>query len=735
MGLGGVGKSQLAIEYCYRTSETAAQKNQPIWVFWIHAETQARVEEDFRFIADTVKLSGRKDPKADIPQLVQQWLRNRENGRWLLVLDNAEEASVRFNVNHNSTGATPQEGQDRALSTYLPQDSHGSILTTARNKDVARKLTGNYNAIIEVVPMCKDQALELLSKKAGKQPDMEHGAALVEALEYMPLAISQAGAYIQQQAPRSSIKKYLEEFRKSERRKISLLNWDEESLRRDRSASNSVIVTWQISFESIRSERPSAADLLSLMSFFDRQGIQEWLVRPPYNITSQNSNTEECDHDGFKHSESEDDDDSDVSSPSDASEDPAVQAFKDDLTVLRNYCLISLDKTGDVFGMHSLVQLATRKWLDADKRMEQFKERFISQMAREFPVGQYRNWATCQKLFAHAERAIIHRPIGGKPLEEWALVLYNGSWYAHGQGRYSLAEAMAKKSWDAWRKTLGNEYKAAWDSKSMAGQALLKQGKYQEAEELFVELVELQKQKLGPTHPATLINTVNLATTYTDQGHWEKAENLLVDVIKIRRQKLGPTHLSTLSSMGTLATTYYHQGRREEAEKLLLEVLETFKQELGPTHLRTLAIMNNLASTYIKRKHLEEAEKLLTEVIETYRQEVGPTHLNLLEAMINLASLFRGQRRLKEAEKLGVEVMETLKTKIGLNHPDTLASMNNLACTWYCQERTTDAIDLMDLCVQRRRKVLGLEHPDTLRSTEVLDEWRHNEQLPQLLQD
>lgn len=735
MGLGGVGKSQLAIEYCYRTSETAAQKNQPIWVFWIHAETQARVEEDFRFIADTVKLSGRKDPKADIPQLVQQWLRNRENGRWLLVLDNADEASVRFNVNHDPPGATPQEGRHRTLSTYLPQDSHGSILTTARNKDVARKLTGNYHAIIEVEPMDEDHALELLRKKAGNQPDMEHCAALVEALEYMPLAISQAGAYIQQQAPRSSIKKYLEEFRKSERRKISLLNWNEESLRRDHSASNSVIVTWQISFESIRSERPSAADLLSLMSFFDRQGIQEWLVRPPYNITSQNSNTEECDHDGIKHSESEDDDDSDVSSPSDASEDPAVQAFKDDLTVLRNYCLISLDKTGDVFGMHSLVQLATRKWLDADKRMEQFKERFISQMAREFPVGQHRNWATCQKLFAHAERAIIHRPIGGKPLEEWALVLYNGSWYAHGQGRYSLAEAMAKKSWDAWRKTLGNEYKAAWDSKSMAGQALLKQGKYQEAEELFVELVELQKQKLGPTHPATLINTVNLASTYTQQGHWEKAQRLLNKVIEIRRQELGPTHLYTLHSMAELATTYYYQRQWEEAEKLSLEVLETYKQELEPAHPDTLVTMNGLALIYLKQNHWEEAEKLLTEVIETYRQDFEPTHPHLLTAMSNLASVFWEQGRLEEAEKLNVKVMETRKKKYGLDHPDTLTSMNNLAHTWYRQKRTTEAIDLMDSCVQRRRKVLGLEHPLTLESTGVLDEWRCSEQLLQLLQD
>jgi hypothetical protein len=68
-----------------------------------------------------------------------------------------------------------------------------------------------------------------------------------------------------------------------------------------------------------------------------------------------------------------------------------------------------------------------RKWLSVDNRTENFKEQFVSRIAREFPTGDYSNWATCETLFAHVEKAINHRPIGGRPLEEWALVLYNGS--------------------------------------------------------------------------------------------------------------------------------------------------------------------------------------------------------------------------------------------------------------------------------------------------------------------
>jgi hypothetical protein len=327
VGLGGVGKSQLAIEYCYRTSKTALQKNTDLWVFWIHAETRARIEEDFKKVAEAVKLPGRKDPKADIPQLIEQWLCNVENGPWLLVLDNADNAGVLFDTGHDDTDTrsiTAKADRGRAFWTYLPQSPNGSILITSRNKDVAQRLTGDFKGVIEVQPMDKDHALALLESKVGSQPDKDHSAVLVEALEYMPLAISQAGAYIRERAPRTSISKYLEEFRRSERRKFSLLNWDKESLRRDRSASNSVIVTWQISFESIRSERPSAADLLSLMSFFDRQGIPEWLVRPPNNIVSQDDSAGESNGDVSNDGESEDDDDSSASGSSDTFEDSSA---------------------------------------------------------------------------------------------------------------------------------------------------------------------------------------------------------------------------------------------------------------------------------------------------------------------------------------------------------------------------------------------------------------------------
>ncbi|KAF1941163.1 hypothetical protein EJ02DRAFT_466751 [Clathrospora elynae] len=90
VGLGGVGKSQLAIEHCYRTAEQLPET----WVFWANASNTARLEQSYQEIADQVKACGRKDPQADLFKLVHDWLHNEKNGPWRLVLDNADDAAV-----------------------------------------------------------------------------------------------------------------------------------------------------------------------------------------------------------------------------------------------------------------------------------------------------------------------------------------------------------------------------------------------------------------------------------------------------------------------------------------------------------------------------------------------------------------------------------------------------------------------------------------------------------------
>ncbi|RYO99196.1 hypothetical protein DL763_001686 [Monosporascus cannonballus] len=196
VGLGGVGKSQLAIEHAYRMRETFIKQNKEIWAFWVHAGTRARVEEGFKAIADAANIPGRNQPNADILQLVYQWLHNERNGRWLIVLDSADDVNV-FYGTHGKAKQTASIGEGmRPLWTYLPQSSNGSTLITSRDKELAFRLTGDHKNIIEGGPMDQDHALRLLATKSGSQYSKDEGTKLVQELEYMPLAISQAAAYI-----------------------------------------------------------------------------------------------------------------------------------------------------------------------------------------------------------------------------------------------------------------------------------------------------------------------------------------------------------------------------------------------------------------------------------------------------------------------------------------------------------------------------------------------------------
>lgn len=237
----------------------------------MHASNAARIEQGYRDIADQVRLACRNDPQADIFKLVHNWLRNKKNGRWLLVLDSADNAAALTLPVSNDLKTQSSSGdgsRPRCLSSYLPQSENGSVLVTSRTKSVALQLVEESD-ILPIEPMDDTSGKELLRKKLGAEADEDHIAKLARALEFMPLALVQAAAYIRQRAPRCSVQQYLEEFYKNDRKRAGLLDYDGGRLRRDNEAKNSILLTWQISFDHILQTRRSAADLLSLMSFFD----------------------------------------------------------------------------------------------------------------------------------------------------------------------------------------------------------------------------------------------------------------------------------------------------------------------------------------------------------------------------------------------------------------------------------------------------------------------------------
>jgi hypothetical protein len=291
---------------------------------------------------------------------VHDWLRSDRKGKWVLILDNVDDAG--FLVKAQSTGQdghTNSVGSGKALKEYLPHCSNGSILITTRTKVAALELVEDNNLIV-VEPMEKLHAIALLEKKLRIQGDSDTNGKnsgigeLAAALEFMPLAIVQAAAYISQRAPRCSVSEYLDEFRKSDCEKTSLLDNKAGHLRRDREAKNSIIITWHISFEHIRQSRPSAADLLSLMSLCDRQGIPDTLVRSQVEVKNslQKRHSQGIQRLALLFHRNRD---RYTSKKREITSNERIGGFDDDVLILRNYSFVSISESQSTFEMHALV--------------------------------------------------------------------------------------------------------------------------------------------------------------------------------------------------------------------------------------------------------------------------------------------------------------------------------------------------------------------------------------------
>ncbi|KAF2794183.1 hypothetical protein K505DRAFT_242718, partial [Melanomma pulvis-pyrius CBS 109.77] len=484
VGLGGVGKSQLAIQYCHDVREREASPR--TWVFWVHASTRARFEEAYRGIADQLELPGRYDPKINTLQLVRNWLRDDANERWTMVLDNADDIEV-FHLKQKRR-RDDSEDMPAALAAFLPQSRNGSILVTSRSKDAATRLVGDYKNIKDVHAMDKGQAMQLLRNKLCDTSDEGGMAALTHALDCIPLAISQAAAYINRGA-RMTVSCYLQEFWKNDKKKRSLLNRDAGDLRRDESATNSVVTTWKMSFEQIRKERPSAADLLSLMSFFNPQGIPEAVLRVYTSSAKPRANNSICAND--------DDDDN--------------GCFNDDLDILIAYSLVRVIADRDACEMHQLVQFCTREWLSSFNQGEQWRRKFLMLMAKEFPSGSFENWAKCQALFPHVAPMFENEPAQEELLGDWAQVLSNAGWYLWTKGQYREAESIVRKAVKKKESIAGQNHFGTLNSVSILALVLESQGKHEAAEEMNRRALEGSEKALGKEHPSTLTSVSNLA--------------------------------------------------------------------------------------------------------------------------------------------------------------------------------------------------------------------------------
>ncbi|GAB7333027.1 hypothetical protein MBLNU13_g04715t3 [Cladosporium sp. NU13] len=387
-----------------------------------------------------IELPGRGDRKADIFRLFNQWLRDPRNKQWQIVLDNVDDLAFLQPASSGSEHLmNPQANVRRSLTEYIPHCLHGSVMITSRSRNAACELVG-YENILSIGPMGDAEALSLLATKLygydseRQSADEADRAELVSALDLVPLAVSQAAAFIMRQA-RYTIRQYLEALGKAcvdgdvLSRNIRDLRRDNEDSR-GQAVPDSVLLTWCLSFDQIRATRSTAADMLSLMSFCDRQAIPEVLLH-----------CRDAPEDYRVDEESVEPPESQSGQETSGIDARASGDFEDDLSLLKDYSFITLMGSQSTFSIHGLVQLATRRWLHHHGQFERWKKQLINNVAATMPTGEFKDWKLCQTLYAHAKAALEW-----EPNEE------------EQQGKYQEAEAMSRRTLEGSEKMLGSDH-------------------------------------------------------------------------------------------------------------------------------------------------------------------------------------------------------------------------------------------------------------------------------------
>ena len=695
-GMGGQGKSQVALEYCYR------RKDDPYTAtFWVDATSERAMKGSFETIAECTKseailLSNTDARVAFVMQRLSSWPTS-----WLMVFDNYDDPVAFPNIRD-----------------FIPDCKTGAVLVTSRHRDSRELAIDQNKGFLELPGLSEEAALGLLVQESwSKNSDPISGIKIVRRLGYHPLAIVQAGAYIK--------KRELQfcdfEDRYVHQRKIILENTPPLSQYRkklgdsEKEVSLNVFTTWELSFQELvsqTSDESYESRLLALFAFYDNKDISERIFAA-FNVKALSPGTL-----GFFQW---------LNNPT---PDPGWDKYKFEgaLVMLKDLSLLQVcarEEDGfHHFSLHPLIKDWIR--LRTGVPASQNNTVIATTMLGKISIGPELPLVTKQNLVLHimtqeqnyqdffASQCNIS--LSQETMSSYMVSLTLLAGFLCEMGLYNPATVIFDRGVKCFEEAFGRENSFVLTIKDKLASTHWSRGLWKEAQELNVQVMELRKSVLGVEHPDTLLSMSNLALTFELQGKLKEAEELCVQVLEVRKRVLGAEHPKTLISMNNLAATYEHQGKLKEAEELGVQVVEARKRVRGAEHPETLTSKNILSSIFFRQGKLTEAEELDVHVLEARKRVLGAEHRDTLVSMGALASTYEHQGRWDEAEMLGRRALEIRKRVLGAEDLDTLLSMNNLASAFWCRGKIKEAEELHVQVLEMRKRIIGAEHPDTLIS-------------------
>jgi tetratricopeptide (TPR) repeat protein len=597
-GLGGIGKTQLALEYTYRYRQDYQA------VLWAQADTRENLTSSYLAIAALLNLPEKSEQEsARVIAAMKNWLQRNTN--WLLILDNADDLAL--------------------ARDFLPPSPGGQVLLTTR-----AQATGRFARRLEVDILSTELAALFLLRRAGLLPveatleqasehDRSVARAICEEVGGLPLALDQAGAYIEETG--CSLAEYQRLY---QHRRADLLAERRGQLVDDHPLP--VATTWSLSFAQVEQKNPAAADLLRLCAFLAPDAIPEEMI------------TQGAEHLG----------------PQLAPVGADAYLLNQSIEALRAYSLLRREashETAPSLSVHRLVQAVLKDQMDEQDR-QQWSERAVRAVNAAFPEVEHRTWPQCDRLLPHALLCAELIAQEHMTFPEATRLLNQTGYYLDERARYTEAEPLLVRALQIREQQLGPDHPDTATSLNNLALLYENQGKYAQAELLVVRTLAIYEQQLGPEHPRTAISLTHLGYIYFNQGKYEQAEPLYLRALSIDEKALGPEHPDLATDLNNLAGLYKNQGKYEQAEPLYLRALSIREQQLGPDHPLTAQSLNNLAELYYNQGKYELAEPLYQRALSIDEGALRPLHPTTQAIRANYAYLLRTMGRDAEAAAL-----------------------------------------------------------------------------------
>ncbi len=657
-GLGGIGKTQTAVEYVYRY-----YSDYPEAILWARADSREGLVADFVAMAHALNLPEEVAQDQNLViDAVNRWL--KEHASWLLILDNVEDLAM--------------------IKSVLPAAYRGHVLLTTRIQ-----ATGEVARGVEIEKMGPEEGTLFLLRrasmlapdallKAASEADNTKAQAISQVMDGLPLALDQAGAYIEETG--CSLPDYLDFF---EQRRAKLLR------RRGPTSSDhpeTVATTWSLSFEKVERANPAAAELLRFCAFLHPDAIPEEVITegaPALGPTLE---------------------------PIAAN----LPELNEAIGILLRFSLVRRNRGTKLLSIHRLVQVVLKDAMDKELQ-RLWAERAVRAVNRTFPYMDYTHWLTivpqCQRCLPHAlVCATLIEQEQIKDTEAARLLQQTGK-YLYDCGQYNEAEQLLLQANAMYQQILGPNHTDVGHSLNVLGLLRIRQARYVEAENLFRQALAIWEKTLGPSHPNVATCLSNMADLYLDQGKYAEAEEFSQRSLSIREHILGPEHSEVAYSLLFLGEAYARQGKYAEAEQLYLRALSIREQTLGPDHPSVALSLNVLGRLYYEQGKYAQAESLYVRALSIREQVLAPTDPNLARSLIALGLLYHEQGKYAQAEPLYQRELSIWEKTNSLQTLGGAISFNNLAKLYHDQGRYTEAEPLYQRAITILEQIPQLEHP------------------------